>query len=85
MKARDFLAFDLGAESGRAILGQLENDKLQLRLIHRFPNKTILLENHLHWNIYYLFEEIRTVLQKCQQEEFNPISLGVDTWGVDFC
>jgi rhamnulokinase len=84
LKTHNFLAFDLGAESGRAMLGQLQNGRLQLREIHRFPNKTVRLGDHLHWNIYYLFEEIRRVLQKCQKEELKLASLGIDTWGVDF-
>lgn len=84
MKPDQFLAFDLGAESGRAILGQLEAGRLQLSELHRFPNKTIYLDNHLHWNIYYLFEEIRKVLQDCRKNDLEIISLGVDTWGVDF-
>lgn len=84
MKPDLFLAFDLGAESGRAILGQLEAGRLKLRELHRFPNKTIYLDNHLHWNIYYLFEEIRKVLQDCRKNGLEITSLGVDTWGVDF-
>ncbi|MBC7348414.1 MAG: rhamnulokinase [Candidatus Aminicenantes bacterium] len=84
MKPHQFLAFDLGAESGRAMLGRLEDGRLKLRELHRFPNKTLYLENHLHWNIYYLFEEIRKVLQDCRKNGLEITSLGVDTWGVDF-
>lgn len=84
MEVNNFLAFDLGAESGRAMLGRLENGHLKLQEIHRFPNKTIRLEDHLHWNCYYLFEEIRKVLQKCQKDRLKLTSVGVDTWGVDF-
>ncbi|MGB9892900.1 MAG: rhamnulokinase [Candidatus Saccharicenans sp.] len=84
MVARNLLAFDLGAESGRAMLGQLEADRLQLKEIHRFPNKTIWLNGQLHWNLYYLFEEIRKVLQNCQKDGLELLSLGIDTWGVDF-
>ncbi|MGB4705455.1 MAG: rhamnulokinase family protein [Candidatus Saccharicenans sp.] len=79
-----FLAFDLGAESGRAMLGELEGHRLKLRELHRFPNRTLYLQNRLHWNIYYLFEEIRNSLRNCRKEGLEIISLGVDTWGVDF-
>lgn len=84
MGTHNFLAFDLGAESGRAMLGRLQAGRLELKEIHRFPNKTILLENRLHWNIYYLFEEIRKVLRDCRRDGLEVSSLGVDTWGVDF-
>jgi len=84
MSAQNFLAFDLGAESGRAMLGRLEAGRLKLSEIHRFPNKTLWINGHLHWNIYYLFEEIRKVLQECQKNGLKLSSLGVDTWGVDF-
>jgi len=84
VEVNHYLAFDLGAESGRAILGRLEKGRLGVQEIHRFENKTVRLQNHLHWNLYYLFEEIRKVLQKCRKDGLNLTSLGVDTWGVDF-
>lgn len=84
MSLHQFLAFDLGAESGRAMLGQLQDGRLKLTEIRRFPNRTIMLANHLHWDIYYLFEEIREVLQDCRKNGLKVLSLGVDTWGVDF-
>lgn len=84
MGTQNFLAFDLGAESGRAMLGRLQDGRLDLKEIHRFPNRTVLVENRLHWNIYYLFEEIRKVLQDCRRNGLELTSLGVDTWGVDF-
>jgi len=84
MGTHNFLAFDLGAESGRAMLGRLQAGRLELKEIHRFPNKTINIRNRLHWNIYYLFEEIRKVLRDCRRDGLEVTSLGVDTWGVDF-
>jgi rhamnulokinase len=84
MEVSHFLAFDLGAESGRAMLGRLENGQLRLQEVHRFPNKTIRLKDHLHWNLYFLLEEIRKVLERCQKDGVQLTSLGVDTWGVDF-
>ena len=84
MGTHNFLAFDLGAESGRAMLGRLRAGRLELKEIHRFPNKTINIGSRLHWNIYYLFEEIRKVLRDCRRDGLEVASLGVDTWGVDF-
>jgi rhamnulokinase len=79
------LAFDLGAESGRAILGQLENNKLSLTEIHRFSNQPVSLPDGLHWDILSLFKEIKYGLTRAAQTVDRPISsIGIDTWGVDF-
>ncbi|MGQ9671559.1 MAG: rhamnulokinase [Candidatus Aminicenantales bacterium] len=85
MKGPCFLAFDLGAESGRAILGRLEAETIQTQEISRFANIPIRLLGHLHWNIYGLFEEITTAMHSCLADHgVRPESLAVDTWGVDF-
>jgi len=85
MSSHQFLAFDLGAESGRAILGTLESGKLVIKEISRFPNSTIWLFGHLYWNIFNLFEEIKKALKIFAAEiTAGPESLAVDTWGVDF-
>jgi rhamnulokinase len=84
MTAEYFLAFDLGAESGRAMLGSLENGQIRLTELHRFPSRLIRCQHHLHWNVYYLFEEIRQVLEKTYRQGLRLRSLGIDTWGVDF-
>jgi rhamnulokinase len=85
MKKSQFLAFDLGAESGRAILGKLEEGRIILKEIHRFPTGMINIEDHNYWNIYRMYEEILTAISKCKLE-FNvkPESIAIDTWGVDF-
>lgn len=82
---KSYLAFDLGAESGRAILGKL-NDKglLKITEIHRFPNSIIQIRNNLHWNILELYQEILKGMQICQSCADSPSSIGIDTWGVDF-
>ncbi len=78
-----YLAFDLGAESGRAILGRLENDRLELREIHRFANTPVQLPTGLYWDILYLWREIQTGIALAAAQ--SPLdSLGIDTWGVDF-
>lgn len=80
-----YLAFDIGASSGRAILGNLENGTLQLEEIHRFENGMVYHNNHYYWNVYQLFEELKIGLKKCIQErKIQPQSVGIDTWGVDF-
>jgi rhamnulokinase len=85
MERHDFLALDLGAESGRAILGRLESSRIITRELTRFPNGPIPVLGHLHWNIYNLFEEIKKGIKTCLEDaKVKPESLAVDTWGVDF-
>jgi len=85
MNKRYFLAFDLGASSGRAILGTLANNKLELTEIHRFANQMQRINGHYFWNIFSLFNELKTGLKKCVREfGIRPESIGIDTWGVDF-
>ncbi len=82
--ADTYLAFDLGAESGRAIIGFLENDKLTMKEIHRFKNCPITLSDGLHWDTDYLYKEIIKGLNIALQYTKNIKSIGIDTWGVDF-
>jgi rhamnulokinase len=85
METRFFLAFDLGAESGRAILGRLENGRILTRELSRFPNVPVHVRGHLHWNVDSLFEEIKKGMAASLAEAgTQPESLAVDTWGVDF-
>jgi rhamnulokinase len=80
-----FLAFDIGAESGRAIVGVLNNHKISLEEIHRFANKQIKILGHLHWDVLYLFEELKKGLSIAVKSGHSDIrSIGIDTWGVDF-
>lgn len=85
MSNRKCLAFDLGAESGRAVLGELDGQLLKLSEIHRFPNEPLLLPDGLHWDALRLEHEIENGLAKAAAvsgPEFAGIA--VDTWGVDF-
>lgn len=85
MDKRYFLGFDLGASSGRAILGTLTDGKLELTEIHRFVNQMQLINGHYFWNIFSIFNELKTGLRKCVKEYgIQPESIGIDTWGVDF-
>lgn len=82
--AANYLALDLGASSGRAVLGRFDGRKLSLSEIHRFPNGPTRLLGHWRWDILQLFEQIKLGLAKCATEERNLKGLGIDTWGVDF-
>jgi rhamnulokinase len=79
-----YLAFDLGAESGRAMVGHIENGRLALRELHRFPNRMVPLHGHLYWDLLHLFAEIQHSLRLAGREKIPLAGLGVDTWGVDF-
>src|SRR5262245_24731679 len=81
---KKFLAFDLGAESGRGIIGRFDGQKLTLEVVHRFPNGPVRLLDCLHWDALRLYSEMLTALRKCVAEHGGIDSLGVDTWGVDF-
>jgi rhamnulokinase len=85
MSTDNFLAFDLGASSGRAMLGTITNQRLQLTEIHRFENRMVEIDNHFYWNIFSIFDELKTGLKKCIRDfGVQPDSVAIDTWGVDF-
>jgi rhamnulokinase len=84
MNSRSFVAFDLGAESGRTILGTLADQQLIIEEITRFPNEMQPLEGHLHWDIHRLFREMKSGLRACVSAHPKPESIGIDTWGVDY-
>ncbi|HZL35196.1 MAG TPA: rhamnulokinase family protein [Tepidisphaeraceae bacterium] len=85
MPDRNFLAFDLGAESGRAVLGKLASGRLTLEEKHRFPNPNGRINGHLHWNLLGQWEELKTGLRNTVASgAANLHGIGVDTWGVDF-
>lgn len=81
---KKILAFDLGAESGRALVGRFDGACLQLDVVHRFPNGGVPTLDSLHWDIYRLHQEILAGLRKAAAEHGELASLGIDTWGVDF-
>lgn len=84
MKNHTFLAFDIGATSGRAVLVMLMNGKFEMQEVHRFPNNLLELHGKYYWNIYNLYEELKKSLSLCSQQHGKPDSIGIDTWGVDF-
>lgn len=80
-----FLAFDFGAESGRALLGRLADGKLTLDEIHRFPNGPVRTLGSLHWDVLRLFSDVKHGLKQALVETDGKIDgIGIDTWGVDF-
>jgi len=84
MRNKSFLAFDLGATSGRSILGTLIDGRLQMKELTRFPNQMIQIGEHFQWNIYSLFESLKEGLAAVKNEGVEIASIGIDTWGVDF-
>ena len=79
-----YLAVDIGASSGRLILGHLENGKMELEEVHRFENGMVKKDGELCWEFDRLFQEIKNGLKNCKEIGKIPVSMGVDTWGVDF-
>src|ERR1051325_9069102 len=87
MAQRHFLAFDLGAESGRAMVGTLAAGRLTLQEKHRFSNPNGRMNGHLYWNLLGQWEELKRGLRKTAADHTGKDALsgiGVDTWGVDF-
>jgi rhamnulokinase len=85
MSVPNFLAIDLGAESGRVILGGLQEDRLQLQEVHRFENRPVRVGGSLYWDVLRLWAEIQQGLALADSQAGESlVSLGIDTWGVDF-
>jgi rhamnulokinase len=81
----NFLAIDLGAESGRAILATLDDQQLSLTDVHRFSNGPVRLPDGLHWDILRLWSEIKTALHIATHKHHVQLDgIGIDTWGVDY-
>jgi len=84
-KERVFLAVDLGAESGRVVAGQFDGEQITLDEVYRFPNGPVRVLDHLHWDVLRLWSDIKVGLGKAAQTYGDRvISVGLDTWGVDF-
>jgi rhamnulokinase len=80
-----FLAFDMGAESGRALLGRVQSGLLSVEEIHRFPNGPVLYNEELHWDAPRLWSEMRSALAQAGSLAGVQLrGIGVDTWGVDY-
>ena len=79
-----FFAVDLGATSGRTILGTLGDGRLEQEELTRFPNNLIETGGHFYWDIYALYQEMLKGLQIVGKRGIDITSIGIDTWGVDF-
>lgn len=81
---QNFFAVDLGATSGRTILGSFTEEGISLKEINRFPNHLIEVGGHFYWDIYALYHHIIEGLKLAAQADEPITSIGIDTWGVDF-
>lgn len=79
-----YLAIDIGASSGRHILGWLEDGRMRLEEVYRFPNEMKVVEDSLCWDVKALFTEIKKGLKKCREINKIPSFMGIDTWAVDY-
>jgi rhamnulokinase len=85
MEGSNYLAVDLGAESGRVVSGTLTDQELQIEKIHCFANNGVRLSGHLYWDVLRLWGEIKAGLRQAGSLAGDSIqSIGLDTWGVDF-
>ena len=79
-----YLAVDIGASSGRHILCHMEQGKMQLEEVYRFENGMVDVDGSKCWDADRLFTEIKNGMRQCAQMNKIPVSMGIDTWGVDF-
>ena len=79
-----YLAIDLGAGSGRVIVGEIKDNKITLDEVHRFSDRQVLLGDTLYWDFPGIFSEIKTGINKAVQKGYTLKSIAVDSWGVDF-
>ncbi|WP_413282479.1 rhamnulokinase [Vibrio sp. MA40-2] len=78
------IAIDLGASSGRVMVGYLDNEKIEIEEFHRFLNQQVMNDGQSCWDLYFILEEIKIGINKVLSSGLDIISLGIDTWGVDF-
>lgn len=81
---RYYLAIDIGASSGRHMLAGIQDGKMQLEEVYRFPNGMDNKNGTLCWDVGRLFTEIKNGLKKCKEIGKIPVSMAIDTWGVDY-
>ena len=84
MDKQFYCAFDLGASSGRVMVGQWDGSLLSLFEIHRFPNDAVMAGGVYYWDIFRLFHEMKEGLKKIASEKIPVSGIGIDTWGVDY-
>lgn len=81
---KTYVAVDIGASSGRLMLSELKDNKMSLKEMHRFKNGFTLKDGHDRWDINHIIHEILVGLEKIKKAGYNQISLGIDTWAVDY-
>lgn len=79
-----FLAFDIGATSGRSVLGRISKNKIDIEELTRFPNRIIRVHDRFHWDIFSLYENLKEGLKAAASRNIKISAIGIDTWGVDF-
>ncbi len=79
-----YLAVDIGASSGRHMLGCVENGKIRMEEVYRFENGMVKKDGHLCWDLEKLFQEIVRGMAVCREMGKIPVSMGIDTWAVDY-
>ena len=84
MEGKIFLAFDIGASSGRALLISFQGEKFEMREIHRFTNRILEMHGRYYWDVFHIYDELKQALTLCGKEKIELASIGIDTWGVDF-
>ena len=84
MSSKKYLAIDLGASSGRGIVGEYDGGRLTLRENCRVPNQPVRLVDRLYWDILRIFHEIKQSIHRTSLDDDKISSLGIDTWGVDY-
>jgi rhamnulokinase len=84
MSATYYLAVDLGAESGRVMLGALAEGRVSLEEIHRFPNRVLTMDDHLHWDLAHLEKEVFAGIEKASRRDVPISGISANSWGVDY-
>jgi rhamnulokinase len=84
MSATHYIAVDLGAESGRVMLGTLEEGRVSLEEAHRFPNRVLAVNGHLHWDLVHMEKEIFAGVEKAARRNLPISGISADSWGVDY-
>jgi rhamnulokinase len=84
MDPKCYIACDLGAESGRVMLGHLQEGRLQLEEMHRFPSAAVRVMGSLRWDVLRIFDELKSGLREVAKRALPVASLSVDSWGVDY-
>ena len=79
-----YLAVDFGASGGRHIAAHIENGRIVMREIYRFPNGPIVRDGHMCWDLLYLTKQLLEGMRRCQELGIIPEAMGIDTWGLDY-